>query len=66
MLHADRHRRTGWLVENVPISSLAKMGAGITAAIDLSRKATGALLPFKVPEILKDLKRHTFTVCNRS
>lgn len=140
----------GGLVENVPISPLAGMGAGITVAIDLSHvtrypkpidtfdvisnainigidfntrkqlkkvdiavpldlsgysltnnadrveelylegyhpmkkkirqvlwykrmnviislvKATGTLLPFKVPEILKDLKRHTLTVRNRS
>ncbi len=140
----------GGLVENVPISPLAGMGAGITVAVDLSHvtrypkpvdtfdvisnainigidfntrkqlkkvdisvpldlseysltnnadrveelymegyhpmkkkirqvlwykrmniiisilKATGTVLPFKVPEILKDLKRHTLTVRNRS
>lgn len=140
----------GGLVENVPISPLAKMGAGITVAIDLSHvsrypkpestfdvitnainigidfntrkqlknadiavpldlsgysltnnadrveelylegyhpmtkkirqvlwykrmnaiisllKAARTLLPFKVPEILKSLKRHSFTVRNRS
>lgn len=140
----------GGLVENVPISPLAKMGAGITVAVDLSHvgrypkptdmldvisnainigidfntrkqlkradiavpldlsrysltnnadrveelykegyhpmkqkirqvlwykrmnvaislvKATRTLMPFKVPEILKDLKRHGFTVRNRN
>ena len=140
----------GGLVENVPISPLAKMGAGITVAVDLSHvsrypkpedsfdvisnainigidfntrkqlkkadiavllnlsdysltnnadrvdelymegyrpmkkkirqvlwykrmnlivnllKATEALLPFKVPDILKDLKRHALAARNRS
>jgi NTE family protein len=140
----------GGLVENVPISPLAEMGAGITVAIDLSHvgrypkpedmldvisnainigidfntrkqlkkadiavpldlsrysltnnadrveelylegyrpmlkkirqvlwykrmnvvisllKAAGTLLPFKVPEIINDLKRHALTVRNRN